>query len=211
MYRIALGDDFDRLRPELRAYFLGTSIPGDYGIGEGVFEYGGSHKGWLSWLARPVLGAGIFLPAARHDVPFHIENRPEWDGNGWPALRAVRVFDFPQGASTFEDVSEVTPDGVLVDRLGVKRRYEILLRCEVSERGGMLMTSIGGFLRLGRLRIPVPKLLGVSLRGEDYWDDRTGLQRVDVRGWNPLLGTLIEYRGWFRYRYRSQRGSFPER
>ncbi|GAA3588571.1 hypothetical protein GCM10022198_10270 [Klugiella xanthotipulae] len=200
-YAEALGDDLDRLRPELRRYFSGPSVSGQIGVGEGVFEWASSRPRWLAALSRPVLGPELFLSASGSSVPFRVENIPARDTAGRPLLRTRRTYYFPSGPGVFSDSVEAVGPGLVLDRLGARGRVEATLRCEVTPEGTLRMVSVATALRLGRLRVPLPRLLGVHVEGFDGWDDETGLHLVSVRGNNPLLGTIIEYRGSFAYRY----------
>ena len=56
------------------------------------------------------------------------------------------------------------------------------------------------WLRLAGLRIPLPRVLSVRVEVTDGFDTATGRQTVAARAANPLLGTVLEYRGSFVWR-----------
>ncbi len=200
-YALALGDDLASLHPKVRAYFEGPAAPGQVGIGTGVFDRVGSVKPWLRWAMRPVAGPRLFLARSGRNVPFTVENRPGVDGDGHPTLEAIRTFRFTDAVSIFEDIITTPGPGLVLDRLGSRRRIESLLRIEATPEGHVRMSSVSTAIRLGRIRIPLPRFLGVQVEGTDGYDEAAGRQTVSVVGTNPLLGTMIEYRGWFTYRY----------
>ncbi|MFC4222912.1 DUF4166 domain-containing protein [Lysinibacter cavernae] len=200
-YATALGTDLERLRPQLRRYFAGPQVPGEVGYGKGRFEYAGSRFSWLSWLTRPVVGKHLFLSQSGTDVPFTVLNRPAKAPDGGPTLEATRDFQFPKTTDRFVDVVSAAGNHTVLDRLGQSRRVEALLLLSVDDRGDLRMSSLTTALRLGALRIPLPRWLGVQVEGFDGWDEETERHTVYVTGTNPLLGTLIEYRGSFTYSY----------
>lgn len=87
-----------------------------------------------------------------------------------------------------EDTMRVV-DGTLHDRLGKRRGLEVALRVAVAD-GGLRMTSTKLALRLGTLRMPLPRIVTMNL------DERTDAndpsrQHVDVRITAPMIGELF--------------------
>lgn len=189
----ALGDEAGRLRPEVARYAAGTG-GGDV-VGEGSFEVAGSRLGRLGWLLRSVVGPRLLLTGHGRDVPFRVVNRPREGG-----IRAERILDFASGSQTFADELRPGTAGTLVNLLGDAHRIELRLRCAATNAGHLRLTSDRCWLRLGRLRIPLPGALGVGVDVEDGFDDATGRQTVRASARNPILGTVLEYRGSFTWR-----------
>lgn len=194
----ALGDEASRLRPEVWQYAMGTGT--GVGVGEGVFDVAGGRFRALGALARPLVGPDLLMTAYEHDVPFRIVNRPVHGVRGME-LHAERRIRFRSGTFRFVDVLRPGPEpGTLQNLLGRKRRVELLLRCAVTRDGSLQLTSERAWLRLGRTRLRLPALLSVRASLVNGYDPehRRHLVRATVR--SPLLGTVVEYRGWFLVR-----------
>ncbi|RLP80681.1 DUF4166 domain-containing protein [Mycetocola lacteus] len=199
VYTEALGTDIDRLKPEVREYVVGPGEQG-IGVGTGVFESAGTKFGRLTWLAMPVVGPAMLLDRHEKNVPFTILNQPGTDEHGAPTLAAFRLFRFRRVTRAMSDIILAGPTpGTLRNRVGTWRVIEIILRCTATERGHLSLRSEECALRLGPLRLRLPRLLGVSVRVEDGWDAENNRRTVQVLVTNPLLGTVTNYRGHFTY------------
>ncbi|PII95966.1 hypothetical protein BMH32_08475 [Leucobacter sp. OLJS4] len=198
----ALGSETERLRPEVASYVAGPPAPGLVGIGTGIFEIAGSRYGRWNLLARLVVGPEVLITAQERDVPFEVVNRPARAPGGGPELRAERFFLFSTGTQGFSDVLRATGEpGILRNLLGPKRRLELRLRCGVTESGHLSLRAERSWLRLWRFRIPLPAALTVSVDLEDGYDAVAERQTIRAKVSNPILGTVLEYRGSFTYRY----------
>lgn len=202
VFLAALGDKAQNLHPAVYRYVAGPGEPGLVGIGDGVFDVAGSRFGRLNLLARPFVGPGLLMTAHERDVPFTVVNRPAPEDGPSGSLHAVRTFEFRRGAQSFIDVLQPgsTP-GTLRNILGRARRVELELACGVTGEGHLSLSANGAWVRVGRLRIPLPSLLAVKVDVVDGYDDRTGRQTIRATVKNPLVGSLLEYRGSFTYRY----------
>lgn len=199
VFLAALGDEAGRLRPECRDYAEGPGT--GVVVGEGVFSVAGSRFGRLGLLMRPFVGPRLLMTAHGRDVPFRVENRVTRGRDGAVELRATRTFRFPSGDQEFVDVLRAGDGpGALENVLGDAGRVELRLRAEVMHDGGLGLRSERAYLRLGRIRIPLPRLLSVTVAVVDGFDEAEARQTVDVVVRNPILGTVMEYRGWFRWR-----------
>ncbi len=184
-----LGESMADLDAGLRAYF--GAIPEGYvGRGQGVFEVVGTRRRWL-WPAFAILARdGIVFPVWEHEVPFTVTNRPTSRGT----VRATRVFHFPAGDAVMSDEIGVTAAG-LTDRLGTHGLVSATFRAAVVN-GRLVLHSTGADLRLGPIRIPLgalaPRVTLVERTNGDH-------QHVSLRMSLPLVGTLYEYSGSFRY------------
>ena len=192
-YARALGDRIDELHPRLRAYF--QPIPeGKVGVGEGVFSYVGTTRRWLWPFLRLLQRRGVVAACGEHDVPFRVVNRTV-------ASRAIgtREFHFARGSWTMHDAVAVTRHGRVVDELG---EPALVAACfDVDVQGGALaLTSRAVGIRLGRLRVRVPRLLSPVVRLSERFDDEIDRQRVALTVDIPLIGRVYEYRGSFSYR-----------
>lgn len=199
-----LGEQAAGLRPEVLEYVSGPPDPDGLGVGRGVFTVAGSRYGALLNVARPVVGARVLLTRRGRDVPFEIVNRPRTLSSGTRVLDACRTFRFAGGSQSFTDRLEPGPrTGTLSNLLGSAGRVELTLAAEANTRGNLVMRSLGMHLRLGALRVRVPRLLGVQVAVEDGYDPVRRRRTIDATVRNPILGSILEYRGWFQYAYES--------
>ncbi len=66
--------------------------------------------------------------------------------------------------------------------------------------GGLRLQSRRVGLRLGRLRVVVPKAMCPVIALSERFDDSTDRQRVDLVVDAPIIGRVYEYAGTFTYR-----------
>lgn len=199
VFLAALGDRAAGLRSEVLRYVSGAGVVGGEVPVEGTFAVAGSKLRWLNHLARPLVGPFLFVTAHERDVPFTVVNRVAWEPGHGLGLQAERVFEFRSGAQRFVDV--LLPGeaaGTLTNLLGEARRVELELHCSVTGEGHLRLDSGRAWLRLGRLRLRLPRLVSVRAVVEDGFDDARGVHTVAARVRNPLIGTVLEYRGTFR-------------
>ncbi|KJL24833.1 hypothetical protein RN51_00983 [Microbacterium oxydans] len=192
-YARALGERIDELHPRLRLYF--EAIPdGATGIGEGVFERVGTPRRWLWPILQLLERRGVVAAGWHHDVPFRVENRTI-------ASRALseRTFHFARGTWVMRDAVALTPHGRVVDELG---EPGLLAACfDVDVRQGALhLTSRAVGLRLGHLRVRIPRPVAPVIRLTERFDETLDRQRMALTVDAPLFGRLYEYRGDFAYR-----------
>lgn len=194
-----LGDSLDALHPRLRAYF-GAIPAGHAGYGHGVFDTVGTPRRWLRLFIRLLAGPDVLFPVWGRGVPFSIVNSPTREG-GRAAVAAVRTFHFASGDRDMVDLIAAAPGG-LVDLLGSGRRFEASFSSGVSG-GALTMRSKRVRLRVGRLRVIVPRGLAPQVSLTERFDDASGRQHVEVIMTMPLLGRVYEYAGFFRYEVRA--------
>lgn len=189
-----LGSEAERLHPALIAQLRET------GGGEfhGVFARAGSRLGALMLLARPLVGPGFVLTRLEADVPFRLVATSYRGPEGRAALRSTRVFTFSRGRQTITDqVLEIGEPGVLLSRLGDRGRVELVLTCAVTPQGTISMVASQTRVRVGRVRLRVPGPLAPDIRIEDGWDAEHSRRTIAMRARHPLLGTVLEYEGWY--------------
>jgi hypothetical protein len=108
-------------------------------------------------------------------------------------------YSFVGVTRTMEDTMLAGRDGLLHDFLGRRRFLEVSLRLEISAEGWLRMRSVGTWLWLGRMRVPVPRILSAQVDLTEWWHAESASQRVDVTLTHPVLGRVFEYRGSFVY------------
>lgn len=191
-YARALGEHIDDLHPRLRAYF--TAVPDDaVGIGEGVFHVVGTPRRWLWPLLRILERRGVVAAVWERDVPFRVENRTI-------ASRAIgeRTFRFAGGPWVMHDAVALTRHGRVVDELGEPGLVAACFDVEVHD-GALRLTSRAVGVRLGRLRLRLPRLIAPVVRLTERFDDDIDRQQVALTIDAPLIGRVYEYRGDFEY------------
>ncbi|WP_309128971.1 DUF4166 domain-containing protein [Microbacterium sp.] len=192
-YLRALGTGRAGLHPNLSTYFEAVP-PGGIGIGEGVFQRAGTRRRWLWPVYRMLQARGAVLAGWHEDVPFTVRNRTV-DGSAV----ARRTFHLPEGDWVMRDVVSARANGTVVDQLGEPQMVAAAFRVRV-EAGALLLRSTAVGIRVGRLRIRMPKAISPVIRLRESFDDATRRQRVELSVDVPLLGRVYEYDGTFAYR-----------
>lgn len=196
VFLAALGDDARHLHPEiLKQMRAVTSVD----RAEGVFAVAGSRFGRLGALATPVVGPQMLVTRFARDVPFVLTMRSGRDYLGRPILDTTREFRFPDTTQHITDrLTASAVPGVVRNLLGVRGRVELIEGCSVSPEGALRMRTRRIALRLWGRRFALRGILGISVDLEDGWDERLGRRTIAMRATHPLLGTVLEYRGWYR-------------
>lgn len=192
-YARALGERIELLHPVLRQYFAG--VPADaVGVGEGVFHRVGTPRRVLWPLLRLLERRGVVVACWEQQVPFRVENRTI-------AGRAIgeREFRLPGGTWTMRDAVAATPRGRVVDELGEPGLVAACFDLDVRD-GQLRMRSRAVGVRLGRLRLRLPRLLAPVVELTERFDDETRRQCVALTITAPLIGRVYEYDGDFTYR-----------
>lgn len=203
IYKLALGDDFERLAPELQDYFSLAAGSGSYGVGRGVFDVVGCRQKWLRPLLSLTGSEEAFFPEYGEGIPFRIENHAHMDPFGRPALTARREIFFPSGTRLFHDTTSAVAEAGkhrLVDHVGRYRRLVTDLEVTVTPGGRLRGVSRNSRLFLGPLRIPLPAAMDARAYAEQWWDAEEGKHRIQVKVIQPQVGLVLVYAGRFDYR-----------
>ncbi len=199
----ALGDDAALLHPEIAAQLR---APAARARGEGVFTRAGSRYGLLNALLVPLLGRDAVVTRTGRRVPFTVLTesavRTATVGGATierASLRTVREFHFASGTQRVSDVltTSVHP-GLVRTLLGERGRVELIEECTVGDGGTLRMRTRRAALRLGGRRFALRGILAVHADVEDGWDDDNARRTIRVSVHNPIAGTILEYRGWYR-------------
>lgn len=216
-YAVALGERLHELHPTLRRYF--SAIPeGCVGIGEGVFAEFGTERRWLWPFLRPFERRGVLFAGYERSVRFRVVNRTvsaessvaepvpgaETDtmshtdiGKTIGLAVAHRELDLPGGTWVMTD-SVASVGNRVVDRLGTSQTVSALFDIDVRE-GALTLTSLRVGLKLGRLRVRIPRWCAPVVRLTEQFEPISGLQRVELTMRAPLIGQIYGYRGHFEY------------
>ncbi len=192
----ALGAEAERLHPEILAQLR---APEGEGEAVGEFAVAGSRWRGAGFLARPVVGPRMLVTGFGRDVPFRLRTATVRLDDGRQVLHTTREFRFRGGTQVLEDrlMASVRP-GLVRNLLGARGRVELIEECSVSPEGFLRMRTRRVALRILGRRFALPGFLAVHVLLEDGWDERRGRRTIDMRATNPLLGTVLEYRGWYR-------------
>ncbi|MBP5802791.1 DUF4166 domain-containing protein [Microbacterium maritypicum] len=167
---------------------------------EGVFAVAGSRFGRVAGLAAPVIGPGLLVTRFARDVPFRIDTVSGRSRAGRATLDTVREFRFPGATQYVTDRLFATGHpGIVQNALGVRGRVQMLEHCSVTDEGALRMSTRAVALRLGRYRIALRGILRIEVELVDGWDEARHRRTIDMRATSPVLGTVLEYRGWYRY------------
>lgn len=197
VFLVALGDDAERLHPEILAQMR---VEAEHDSAEGVFAVAGSRFGRLAGLASPVVGPGLLITRFARDVPFRIDTVSGRSGSGRATLATVREFRFPGATQHVTDRLFTTGhSGIVQNALGVRGRVQMLEECSVTDEGALRMRTRAVALRVGRRRIALRGILSIEVELVDGWDEARRRRTIEMRATSPVLGTVLEYRGWYRY------------
>ncbi|RIW38418.1 DUF4166 domain-containing protein [Bacillus salacetis] len=194
IYERAMGPDFLKLHPRLQErYRFSTGHPFK---GEGVMdEISGGNR-----FLKPLFFAGsrfnLFFPERGRNVPFTIENQVrikegtdivEWNRSFFikKKLRKFNAFMFLE-------------DGEVIDYFGEPALLVSSLDFKAAQNGDLLISSKRQWLKAGKFRIPLPRLLYGSAAIRESFDETQLEFQIDVSVVNPLFGQLFYYRGYFK-------------
>lgn len=198
VFLAALGEDAQQLHPEILAQMQAPAALLDRA--EGVFEVAGSRFGRLGALALPVVGPRMLVTRFARDVPFSLTTRAGRTSTGRATLDTTREFRFLGATQYITDrVTQSVVPGLVRNVLGARGRVELIEECSVTAEGALRMRTRRLALRLGGRRFALRGILGLSVTVEDGWDEAHGRRTIDMRATNPLVGTVLQYRGWYRH------------
>lgn len=135
-----------------------------------------------SFLAKVVIFL-TRLPPAGQRTPLRLAVDALGDQQRWD-----RTFDERHTMITYQ---YLLPDGLLGERTGP---LELVFRVEV-EKGIVRYHQVGLRLRLGRLRIPLPRWLGPTVTARLWAYPEATEMNVEVRIAVPILGEIVTYGG----------------
>ncbi|MEV8332925.1 DUF4166 domain-containing protein [Streptomyces niveus] len=202
IFRLAMGDDFDRLHPQLRRRFSVGLDSGEACLGRGVMD--------RIWHGRPfvkpflALGGSrnILVPRTGRRVPFTIENVPYTDAYGRETVTFVRTFALADGPRRFDATMIHSPErDCVLDYLGTHQHLASDLHPTAEPDGSLLIRSGQHRFREGPVDVRVPELIGGDAEVRESYDDATGRFRIRVRVTNRRFGPLFGYEGSFTATY----------
>lgn len=202
IYERALGDDFERLHPQVQRRFGFASDDGVACVGRGTMDV--VRNGGLYTYPFLAVGAvhNTMFPEENTAVPFRVYNYAYRDEYGRETVSWVRAFELPR-RRRFDAAMIYSEDrDRIVDYLGTHHHLAVDVHPSVSDRGGIrLRTGKQRLYALG-LGTPFPGLLSGQADVHEWYDEDAESFRITVQVTNPAVGTLFEYRGSFEVAWR---------
>jgi hypothetical protein len=185
IYRRALGDQFERMHPQLQRFF---GQPGGVHA-TGVFDEVGSRVRWLKPLWRMLASFGLLLPEYGRGVPFGVSIVPLSTG----LVATTRTLLFPAGVRELSDETHLVA-GRLID-VHAGGRVLVHMRAFVPPDGSLRLVAGATRLRVASVLIRMPT---VPVTLSQRWDEAGQQFHITVQVRLPLLGEVFGYRGTFR-------------
>ena len=173
-YQRIVGDSWSDLAEPVRQFH--TMAKQFQGAGLFTVRHG---RGFLARLFARIMR----LPAEGEKVPVKLVVVATDDGEQWNRMFADRPFITKQGEH---------PAGYMTERVGLTEIWYRLLVVDEALHYEQAKAS----LRLGRLRIPLPRVLAPNISAREWaMPDGRGVN-VSVNVKAPLVGLLINYTGY---------------
>lgn len=198
IYREVLGDDFDRLHPQMQWRFGFSSTSGVCQIGRGTMDE--VWRGRAFTLPFLLLGSTrrVLFPSRGRDVPFTIANYAYVDSFGRETVTWSRRFRMRRRIRAFDATMVRTRDGRgVIDYLGTHQHLAVDIHCRVDDAGAMCLTSGGQRFHEGPVGFRFPMLFSGVATVREWWDETERRFRIDVSVVNRVFGPLFGYRGSF--------------
>ncbi|MFC5602305.1 DUF4166 domain-containing protein [Sporosarcina koreensis] len=196
IYKQVLGEDYARIHPMLQKRY-------DF-AGERSFEATGIMKEikggpkWLYPLFRLGVNWKLLFPERGNNIPFSIKNTARLGPNGESQIHWERVFHFGTKKRYFNALMSLDEKRLVIkDYLGEPPLVYSDLAFEVSAEGAITIHSLNQRLVLGKIELPLPKLLQGLATVTERYDETDAIYRINVNVRNPLVGHLFSYEGEF--------------
>ncbi|MFD2043881.1 DUF4166 domain-containing protein [Ornithinibacillus salinisoli] len=196
IYRQVLGENYNKLHPMLqRRYAFENATPF---MAKGVMKNVYSGPRWLYPLF--ILGTkwDVLFPEYGQNIPFQIKNTPLKSRGDEEQVLWEREFIFGKKKRYFNALMSLDEKrNVIKDYFGEPPVFYSDLALIVTEYGGLIIESKKQRIVLGKLEIPLPKLLQGKAIIKEEFDEEKGIYFISVTVNNPLIGRLFGYEGEF--------------
>jgi len=185
-----LGENASRLHHDIRARFSADAQARGRSYSGRMHQIDRSVLGWCAaLLLRPLR----VLPTRRtYGVPFQFHLTPAPIEGGWTKCR---VYEFPDGPFEFRSVMRIDDDGGLIEQFPLG--FGMRVRLEAAG-DSLWFRDDGYFLRLGGLRIDLPRWLDIGRFELLHRNLDTERFDVEIRIRHFLFGPLFYQKGRFR-------------
>jgi len=195
VYMHALGERADELHPKVRDRYDIDQHDDVAVVGRGEMDI------TRGTVALPALYAmttrDLLFPEQGEDVPFTVTTVGYVDGAGREMMTTRREFRFDGTRRRFDSLTVWERDNRrLLDVLG--RGGHIVSELHPRVEDGALVVEGGRqWLRTGSRYLPMPGPMAASVEVRDRYDEDDDLFHVTATVENPLVGSILEYRGTF--------------
>jgi hypothetical protein len=197
IYEELLGEDFQRLHPNLQArYALPIGKP-FHGVGTmSKIETGAT---WLIPFLKLATRWQFLFPENGKDVPFTIKNTCRSLPTGEAEIYWERTFYFEEVTRYFNAFMTIeTKRSVVKDYLGEPSLFYSDLKFAVTPEGRLHISSGSQRIIVGNLEIPIPRLLEGVVIVEEGYDDAREVFTIQVDIKNRIVGRVMAYEGEFK-------------
>ena len=198
IYQRVLGNDFNRLHPQIQRRFGFSSSDRLASIGTGVMD-----EIWKGrYYTEPFLRIGawrqIMFPETGRDIPFTIENYAFVDRFGRETVSWIRTFE-SRRTRRFDAYMIYSPARRrIVDYLGTHQHLAVDLDLSVDPRGGLRLVSGAQRFYEGPIGFSFPLTWSGVADVCEWYDDDDDAFRIEVNVGNRTWGRLFGYRGRFQ-------------
>ncbi|WP_162051442.1 DUF4166 domain-containing protein [Pontibacter pamirensis] len=202
IYQKALGNDFEKLHPQIQKRFGFSSKDRIASIGRGIMQ----EVSYGNLYTLPFLYIGtwrnIMFPQKGKNIPFTIENYAYLDRFGRQTVTWVRKYQFPDKVRRF-DATMVYSDKrqKVVDYLGTHQHLAVDIEFSVAENGGLRLRSGEQRFYEGIIGFKFPMLLSGYAEVCEWYDEEEERFKISVEVRNKTWGMLFRYRGAFEAEY----------
>ena len=198
IYQQALGEEFNRLHPQIQRRFGFSSADGIASVGRGVMD-----RVWRSrFYTLPFLYIGtwrnIMFPENGRNIPFSIHNYAYPDQFGRETVTWVREFHLPHRTRRF-DATMIYSErrGRIVDYLGNHQHLAVDIHLSVDDDGAMHLRSGAQRFYEGFIGFTFPMIFSGLADVREWYDDSRGKFGIEVNVTNRWWGPLFGYTGYF--------------
>lgn len=202
IYQQVLGEDFQKLHPQIQRRFGFDSTDHLASIGHGIMDeiwYGPPYT-------LPFLYIGtwrnIMFPEKGQNVPFTIQNYAFVDPIGRETVTWVRTFELSKTRRFDAYMIYSEARDCIVDYLGNHEHLAVDIHMSVDKRGGICIRSGQQRFYEGFIGFRFPMLFSGIAEVCEWYDDETEKFRIEVNVHNKIWGKLFGYRGSFDVEWR---------
>ena len=203
IYQQALGQDFQRLHPEIQRRFGFSSADGIAAVGRGVMEE--IWKGPPYTLPFLYVGTWrrIMFPETGRNIPFTIENYAFVDRFGRETVTWVRTFESRRQRRFDAYMIYSEARGRIVDYLGSHEHLAVDIDLSVDAEGGLCLRSGEQRFYEGLIGFRFPMAFSGIAEVREWYDEREKCFRIVVDVRNRIWGRLFGYRGRFEVEWKT--------
>lgn len=202
IYQRAMGDEFQKLHPEIQRRFRVSSEDNIASIGTGVMDT--VWRGRFYTIPFLALGAwrNIMFPASSENVPFRVENYAYKDTFGRETVTWIRKFQFPDTMRRFDATMIYSRQrDLIVDYLGTHQHLAVDIHVSAAENGGLRLRSGEQRFYEGPIGFRFPMLFSGYADVCEWYDDEAQMFRIEVVVSHRVWGKLFGYTGRFDVEY----------